>query len=436
MKLHIVNPNDVVIPPNRQRKEFPPEKIVELASSISKNGLINPITVRREGDATILVAGERRIKAILYLWQFGELLCCGGYEFLEGQIPAVYLHELDPLRAELLEYAENVDRDDLTWQERAKATRRMAEIEVQLAKKEGREQPTIAELSNQIKGSDSGGAQDATRKEIIVAKFLDDPDVAAAKDTDEAFKVIKRKEETRKNAELAITIGRSFTAAVHQLYNVDCREWLVKCPPETFDIVLTDPPYGMGADEFGDSGGMAAGAHGYVDNYIGWQALTTSIMNDLFRIAKLQSHCYIFCDLDKFHELKGYMQAAGWKVFRTPIVWHKPNGMRAPWPQQGPFRRYELILYAVKGDKPVTKLCPDVVSYPSDQNLGHAAQKPIDLYLDLLRRSCRPGDSVLDFACGSGTIFPACHELKCKATGLEIDPAAYGLATKRLGELK
>src|SRR3990172_6609733 len=142
MQLHIVNVNDIVIPPNRQRQEFLPEQIVELASSISQNGLINPLTVRKEGDATILVAGERRIKAALYLWQFGETLRCGGCEFLEGQLPVLYQHELSPLQAELVEYEENVRRVDLTWQERAKATRRIAEIRGELARAAGQNPPT------------------------------------------------------------------------------------------------------------------------------------------------------------------------------------------------------------------------------------------------------------------------------------------------------
>jgi DNA modification methylase len=76
------------------------------------------------------------------------------------------------------------------------------------------------------------------------------------------------------------------------------------------------------------------------------------------------------------------------------------------------------------------------VTYASDQNLGWAAQKPVDLYRDFLMRSCRAGDSVLDPFCGSGTIFAAAHGLKVKATGIEVDRIAYGISVMRLGELK
>jgi hypothetical protein len=37
---------------------------------------------------------------------------------------------------------------------------------------------------------------------------------------------------------------------------------------------------------------------------------------------------------------------------------------------------------------------------------------------------------------GSGGVFPAAQELRCRATGIEIDPSAYGLALKRLEQLR
>jgi site-specific DNA-methyltransferase (adenine-specific) len=94
-----------------------------------------------------------------------------------------------------------------------------------------------------------------------------------------------------------------------------------------------------------------------------------------------------------------------------------------------------MLLYAIKGNRPVLKLSPDVVTYASDQNEGWAAQKPVALYQDLLTRSCRAGDLVLDPFCGSGTIFPAAHGLKIKAMGVEIDPVAYGISVKRIHAL-
>ena len=72
----------------------------------------------------------------------------------------------------------------------------------------------------------------------------------------------------------------------------------------------------------------------------------------------------------------------------------------------------------------------------SDANLGHHAQKPVALYDNLLRRSARAGDYILDPFCGTGPVFPAAHALRCRATGIEIDDVACGIAANRLTALK
>ena len=49
---------------NQPRKEFDKEKIEELAQSISKNGIIQPlILTKNDNDSYTLVAGERRWRA-------------------------------------------------------------------------------------------------------------------------------------------------------------------------------------------------------------------------------------------------------------------------------------------------------------------------------------------------------------------------------------
>lgn len=95
-----------------------------------------------------------------------------------------------------------------------------------------------------------------------------------------------------------------------------------------------------------------------------------------------------------------------------------------------------MVVYAVKGNRPATRLYPDVLTYPADENLGHAAQKPVGLYADLLQRTVLPGDTVLDPFAGSGPIFPAAQALHVTATGVEQDAASYGIALERLQALK
>jgi len=436
MQLHVVEIHSLVVPENRQRREFKAEEIIKLANSISQNGLIQPVVIRKDDHGRIcLVAGERRIKAMMYVWNFGQKVRCGEHEFEEGFIPCIYQGEMDPIDAFEMELEENVRRLDLTWQEKAQATNQLFELRKMQAERDGKVPPTMGDIAREIR-SDSGGAFDETRKEILVSRHLADPDIAKAKSADDAFKILKRKEEIQKNADLAELIGASFTAEVHQLLHGDCLEILPTLKAESVDVILTDPPYGIDADQYGDSGGRTGGSHFYDDSFDTWSKLMQVFAAESFRVAKPQSHLYVFCDIDNFVFLKSYLTSSGWDTFRTPIVWHNPTAMRAPWPEHGPQRKYQLCLYAKKGDRRVTKLLPDIITHSSDDNLGHQAQKPVALYTDLLRRSIRPGDTVLDPFCGSGPIFPAAHELKCQAIGIELNAAAYGIAIKRIQSLK
>ena len=83
---------------NQPRKEFDPEKINELAQSIKKNGLIQPlILTKRNYDTYTLVAGERRWRAA----QIAEL----------KKLPSLLLpQDLDKDEISLIE---NIQREDL-----------------------------------------------------------------------------------------------------------------------------------------------------------------------------------------------------------------------------------------------------------------------------------------------------------------------------------
>jgi len=434
--MRLISLSAIQIAPNRQRKEFDVSSIMELGDSIESKGLFHPLVVRQEGEGLWwLVAGERRMRAIADLYELGKEFSHDNSLVPSGFVPCVNLGDLSVLEREEAELEENIRRVDLSWQERAEATSRLANLRGKQASASGLPLPSVAEISQEVRGSSEGVNQETTRREIIVARHLHDPEVRAAKTVNDAFKVLKRKEDVRKNTELATEVGRTFSQASHTLLNADSLVWLAACPREQFDVILTDPPYGMGADEFGDSGGKAAGAHGYKDSVEVFETCLDAACKHFWSITKPQAHLYWFCDIDKFHQSRAAFESAGWWVHRTPIIWHKMNGSRVPWPEHGPQRKYEILLYAVKGKKPVTRIYPDVISCSSDENLGHAAQKPVALYQQLLQRSVRPGDAVLDCFGGTGPILPAAHDCKCKATYVEMDPASYAIAVKRLEQI-
>lgn len=425
--------SDLIISPNRQRRDFDPEALTDLANSISSLGLLHPIVVRETPLGFVLVAGERRLRALETLWMLGLGCRHNGLEIAPDHVPYVTLGELSPIEAEEAELDENLKRRDLTWQEKSEALARLHKLRVaQAALVE--ETHTLADTLNlpELEGS----SYSLNRQAILIADHLDRPEVAGAGTIKEAFKALKRAEDREKSIALADSVGLTYNSSVHKLVHTECLAWLKTCPDNTYDVILTDPPYGMNAQSFGDGAGkLANSAHAYDDSPEAWRALMTAFVPEAFRVAKSKAHAYIFCDFDHFHELKSLMQSAGWYVFRTPIIVYKLGSGRVPRPEHGPRRQHEYCLYAIKGDRTVTGIYSDVIPCKLEENLTHGANKPIELYVDLLKRSTRPGDTVLDAFTGSGTIFPAAHTCKLYATGLELSPEYYGISVKRLNGL-
>ena len=443
---------DIEIGPDRQRKEFSPEDLADLTNSIQSIGLLHPIVVRKlpEAGKYRLVAGERRMRAIISLYEtFEECIRCGGQPVELGYLPCINIGDLSELEAEEAELDENIKRANLTWQEHAAALQRLHQFRVRQA--EHRDEKlsdllgapvtpaphTVADTAKELLGRSDGyyGAQ--VRKELLVAKHLDNPDVAKAKTMDDALKVLKAQEERKKNEALAAQVGGSLSSDSHTLLHTNSLAAMYRPEFEAkFDIICCDPPYGMGAHKFGDAAGrMTNIQHHYDDSYESWQKLMREFLPLTMHVTKLQAHMYLFCDFDRFHELKTLCEEVGWYVFRTPLVYVKTGGGRVPLPEMGPRRCYELCLYAVKGKKPVTHIYPDVIQAAADANESHGAQKSVAVFQNLLQRSCTPGDQILDPFAGTGTVALAAHVLKCFATCIEQSQEYYGIACKRVKAL-
>jgi ParB family transcriptional regulator, chromosome partitioning protein len=98
--------------PNQPRVQFSDESIDELAESIARRGVLQPILLRPDGDGYQIVAGERRWRAA----QRARL----------HAIPAI-VREIDDSTTAELALIENVQREDLNAIEEADAYRQLIE---------------------------------------------------------------------------------------------------------------------------------------------------------------------------------------------------------------------------------------------------------------------------------------------------------------------
>jgi ParB-like nuclease domain len=232
--------SQIVVRPNRQRQEFNPDAMQVLKESIVDNGLLQAPVTRQEGGTTILVVGERRLRAIKELWELGSELRYAGKPVPVGMVPTVDIGKLTELEAEAAELDENLARKDLTWQEHAAAMARLhalrvkqkaAEIAAEIAANgfpvsTQQLHHTVADTALEVHGRSDGSFQDSIRRELIVARNLENPLIAKAKTADEAFKILKQAEAASKNRELAALIGATYTAEVHKLAHADAIDFM------------------------------------------------------------------------------------------------------------------------------------------------------------------------------------------------------------------
>ena len=421
----------------RHRAEFDPTGMAELVTSLEHSGLISPIILRSEDDDWHLVAGERRLRAVNLLHVLGKPITHGGVKVIPGDIPYLNFGDLNALQRQEIEYAENAYREDLTWQENVRAVERLHNLRTAQKAAVGESQ-TIQQTAEEIyKDTARGGNTDTVKNSLVVSHYMSNPAVAKATSLREATKIIKRIDENTRNTHLAGLQGTKSISDRFQCYQSEALVWMKDQPDDQFDVILTDPPYGIDAESFGDAAGRMSGIdHEYSDDSDSVLPLLSACFPEWFRLAKAQAHLYVWCDVDHFLTLRSLAREAGWWTFRTPLINVKPEGGRVPWPEHGPRRAYEICLYAVKGKRPTTGIRPDVFeSRLTEGNFGHGAQKPVEAYVELLKRSARPGDRVLDTFAGTGTIFPAAHLLGLSAVGVEQAPAAFGICLTRLKEL-
>lgn len=126
--------------PYQPRKIFNEEKIKELAQSIKKNGLLQPIILKKTISGYHIIAGERRFKA---------------FEMLNKKtIPAI-IKEYTDEEMMVLATIENLQREDLTALEEATSYKKLMETlnitQEELAKKIGKSRPYVANTIRLLK---------------------------------------------------------------------------------------------------------------------------------------------------------------------------------------------------------------------------------------------------------------------------------------------
>lgn len=135
-----VNLDDIDPNPKQPRRTFKQQELQELANTIENVGVIEPVIVRKKGERFLLISGERR-------WRASRL---AGFK----KIPAV-IRDVDDVRAAEVSIIENIQREDLSPVEEARAYESLMELTGErpgdLSKKVGKDRTTITNLLRLLK---------------------------------------------------------------------------------------------------------------------------------------------------------------------------------------------------------------------------------------------------------------------------------------------
>ncbi|WP_407466350.1 DNA-methyltransferase [Xanthomonas campestris] len=228
----------------------------------------------------------------------------------------------------------------------------------------------------------------------------------------------------------------------NQLLQGDALTILPTLEANSFDALITDPPYA--------SGGLTAAARarppstkycrdgGHADfvgderdqrSHLKWMHLWLS---ECARVLKDGAPVLLFTDWRQLPLTTDALQIAGF-TWRGITVWDKTEGVR---PQLGRFRNQaEYIVWGSKGNMPLDRRAPVLPGVIRESvrkaDKHHLTGKPTELMRQLVR-ICESGGRVLDPFAGSGTTVVAAESEGYKWIGIEMTSYYFEIASERL----
>lgn len=194
------------------------------------------------------------------------------------------------------------------------------------------------------------------------------------------------------------------------IYHGDCREIVPTLG--RFDLLLTDPPYGMR----------------FVSNYravkydaiIGDHAFPAETIVSFIR--QVDRAAYVFCRWDNIEQLPQP---------KSVLVWVKNNWSMGDLKHEHG-RQWEACCFYPQAGHEFIKRIPDVIVCARTGNNLHPTEKPEELMRTII--SSNVGDTILDPFAGSGTTGRAAKDLGRKAVLIELEERYCEIAAKRMAK--
>jgi ParB-like chromosome segregation protein Spo0J len=491
----LISLTNIQFPKSRQREEINYTKVFEYAISIAHQGLIQDIGL--DADSLVLVWGGHRFTAFQLLNTLttneidSTLTANYKEEELETlrqaisssrktyekwtKIPAKLVRGASSNMLAVLELSENLNRHDLSWQEKAAAVstiHRQAVKDAQAERKRWVDADTARligcsrELVSQLLQPERklatitdpvvrGQAEDAMKKSTTAISASTAVESVAQRHghstKQSLLNLIKPNQLPPQSTVVLAPTPKtpSYSLGEHSIICADFNKWAGTYAGPKFNFVHCDFPYGIDFNKSSGQSGSAATAQ--VGNYddsepIYWELLNTLLIR---RDNLLEHSAHIMFWLSVGESKKYRMPMfdvtkkgikALWPdahISSIPLIWHYSDASGlAPSPQREPRRTYEWALHITLGDRPLVRVNNASVSLPKKVPVKlHRSQKHLEVLRPFFSMFVDSSTKMLDPTCGSGMSILAAHQLGAKLVlGLELDPEMRDSAVKHFNE--
>ncbi len=264
------------------------------------------------------------------------------------------------------------------------------------------------------------------------------------------------------------------------IYFADNLHVLQSLPADSVDLIYIDPPFNTGKaqartqirtvrseDGTGDRTGFGGrryetvkiGQKSYADLFDDYLAFLEPRLVEARRVLKPNGSLYFHIDYRESHYCKILLDMIfGRDSFLNEIIWAYDYGARTrkKWPPKHdnifwyakdprcytfnydsldriPYMAPSLVgpEKAARGKTPTDVWWQTIVATGGKEKTGYPTQKPLAIINRIIKASSNPGDVVMDFFAGSGTVGAACLKLDRRFILVDNNPAAIEVMRTR-----
>jgi DNA modification methylase len=379
-------------------RKWSDQSTAQLAESIKRFGLIDPIIVNSAANRkNIVIGGHFRLKVAKDL----------GF----SEVPVVYVDIPDEAKEKELNL--RLNRNTGEWDFEL-----LKELDIDLLLDVGFDDTDLADIWND-------------------ALETDDDEFDVDKAVKEAAKTNIKLDDLFQLGKHRLICGSSTDAAT-------IKRLVGTLKPTVF---YSDPPYNIGLD-YNKGVGMNAGYGGQTDDNksdVAYKEFLNQILAAALPVVDENAHVFMYCDQTYIGLLQSLMVEHGLSNKRV-CLWIKNNFNMTP--KTAFNKAYEPCVYATRGtpflsdgnhnlteilNKDIAvgnRTIDDIVDLfdiwlakrDASGDYQHPTQKPLTLHEKPLKRCTKVGDVVLDVFGGSGSTLMACEQMKRTALLSEIEP--------------